>query len=63
MTKRPFALITFAFAAFAGINTGPEIGAKMPDFQALDQDGKARTLTSLLGPKGAIVVVYRSADW
>ena len=63
MTKRPFALIAFGLAALAAIHTGPEVGAKMPDFQAVDQDGKSRTLTSLLGPKGAVIVVYRSADW
>lgn len=42
---------------------GPAIGAKMPDFELQDQDGKARTLRSLLGPKGAVILFYRSADW
>jgi hypothetical protein len=63
MTKRPLALAVFALAALAAIHTGPEIGSKMPDFQAVDQNGQLHTLTSLLGPKGAVLVVYRSADW
>ena len=42
---------------------GPAIGAKMPDFELQDQDGKAHSLQSLLGPKGAVILFYRSADW
>jgi hypothetical protein len=42
---------------------GPAQGSKMPDFELQDQDGKARNLQSLLGPKGALILFYRSADW
>ncbi len=35
----------------------------MPAFEAPDQNGKMHTLKSLLGPKGAVLVFYRSADW
>lgn len=42
---------------------GPAIGAKMPGFELQDQDGKAHSLQSLLGPKGAVILFYRSADW
>ncbi|MGD0438368.1 MAG: hypothetical protein ABSB86_18070 [Bryobacteraceae bacterium] len=42
---------------------GPAQGSKMPDFELQDQDGKARSLRSLLGPKGALILFYRSADW
>jgi peroxiredoxin len=35
----------------------------MPDFALRDQDGKSRTLQSVLGPKGAAIVFFRSADW
>jgi hypothetical protein len=42
---------------------GPPIGAKMPSFDLKDQDGKAHTLASLLGPKGAVILFFRSADW
>ena len=42
---------------------GPPIGSKMPAFRLHDQDGKQHSLASLLGPKGAVVVFFRSADW
>jgi AhpC/TSA family len=47
----------------AAIHTGPEVGAKFPDFEAADQNGRTHKLASLLGPKGAVLVIYRSADW
>lgn len=42
---------------------GPPVGSKMPAFELRDQDGKAHSLASLLGPKGAVIVFFRSADW
>ena len=42
---------------------GPQIGARVPDFTLLDQKGRPRTLASLMGPKGLMLVFYRSADW
>jgi hypothetical protein len=42
---------------------GPPIGSKMPGFKLSDQDGKTHTLASLLGPKGAVILFFRSADW
>ena len=42
---------------------GPPVGTKMPGFDLKDQDGKAHTLASLLGPKGAVILFFRSADW
>jgi peroxiredoxin len=42
---------------------GPATGSKMPGFELRDQDGKARSLQSLLGPKGALILFFRSADW
>jgi len=42
---------------------GPAIGSRMPEFALQDQDGAARSLKSLLGPKGAVILFYRSADW
>jgi peroxiredoxin len=35
----------------------------MPGFDLKDQDAKAHSLTSLLGPKGAVILFFRSADW
>ena len=38
-------------------------GQKAPDFSARDQSGKTQSLDSLRGPKGTILLFYRSADW
>jgi hypothetical protein len=45
------------------IRTGPEPGQPVPDFSLPDQGGKLRDLKSVMGPKGAVLVFYRSADW
>lgn len=42
---------------------GPQPGAIAPAFSLPDQDGQVHTLQSLLGPKGALLVFSRSADW
>ena len=42
---------------------GPQVGQVVPDFNLPDQHGTKRTLRSIMGPKGAMVVFYRSADW
>ena len=46
-----------------GFTTGPEIGARVPDFTLPDQDGRPRALGDLKGPGGLLLVFYRSADW
>jgi hypothetical protein len=42
---------------------GPQVGTRVPDFSLLDQKGQSRTLASLMGPKGLMLVFFRSADW
>jgi hypothetical protein len=42
---------------------GPAVGSRVPDFTAVDQDGRSRSLHSLMGPKGLMLVFFRSADW
>ena len=42
---------------------GPQVGTTVPDFSLTDQRGKRQTLQSVMGPKGAMIVFYRSADW
>jgi len=42
---------------------GPQVGERVPDFSLQDQNGETRTLQSIMGPKGAMLVFVRSADW
>jgi cytochrome oxidase Cu insertion factor (SCO1/SenC/PrrC family) len=42
---------------------GPRVGDALPEFSLRDQDGHMRTLKSLLGSSGAVIVFFRSADW
>jgi peroxiredoxin len=42
---------------------GPQVGARVPDFTLSDQNGQQRSLKSLTGPKGLMLVFSRSADW
>jgi hypothetical protein len=50
-------------AAAAAIPSGPAVGQPVPDFRLQDQNGQFQTLRSILGPKGALLVFFRSADW
>ena len=45
------------------IHTGPEVGQKIPAFEAADQNGKLQTLETLRGAKGLVLLFIRSADW
>ncbi len=45
------------------IKTGPDVGQQVPAFSAKDQEGRNQTLKSIMGPKGAMLVFFRSADW
>jgi len=45
------------------IKIGPAVGNKVPDFSAQDQEGRRQTLKSVSGPKGTMLVFFRSADW
>ena len=42
---------------------GPQVGERVPDFTLPDQRGRSTSLESILGPNGAILMFYRSADW
>ena len=42
---------------------GPQVGQRVPDLSLKDQTGKVQTLQSIMGPKGAMLVFLRSADW
>jgi hypothetical protein len=41
----------------------PQVGQRAPDFGLKDQHGKLWTRQSIMGPKGAMLVFIRSADW
>jgi cytochrome oxidase Cu insertion factor (SCO1/SenC/PrrC family) len=42
---------------------GPQVGEQVPDFALPDQNGKEWTRDSIMGPNGAMLVFFRSADW
>ncbi|HYL75489.1 MAG TPA: hypothetical protein VEU96_14850 [Bryobacteraceae bacterium] len=42
---------------------GPAVGSRMPAFELPDQDSAQRNLGNVMGPKGALILFYRSADW
>ena len=50
-------------AGSRGMVSGPEIGERIPDFSAYDQNGNLVSLDDVMGPNGAMVVFHRSADW
>ncbi len=56
-------LFSLAAGTLFAAERGPAIGGKMPSFELRDQDGQPHTLKSLLGPKGAVILFFRSADW
>jgi hypothetical protein len=66
-TMRRFAFtlaLLFSATLLAQITgVGPKVGETVPDFSLVDQAGTTRTLKSILGPNGAILVFFRSADW
>ena len=42
---------------------GPQVGQLVPDFSLKDQNGKTWTRKSIMGPRGGMLVFFRSADW
>jgi len=57
-------VVAGAFVQTVDVATlGPQVGQRAPDFRLIDQHGRPQTLASVAGPKGTMVVFYRSADW
>ena len=63
-------LLGFSMSAIAqSISTidvdslGPQVGEYVPNFNLPDQNGQVKTLDSILGPNGAMLLFHRSADW
>ncbi len=42
---------------------GPQVGDTVPEFNLPDQSGQMRTLESIQGSNGAMLLFHRSADW
>lgn len=56
--------LTLGLAAHADAPFGPKVGTQAADIGARqDQSGKLRRLSELAGPKGVVLVFYRSAGW
>ncbi|HVA68493.1 MAG TPA: hypothetical protein VNF45_04215 [Candidatus Binataceae bacterium] len=55
--------VEFVEAQNDGFRTGPDVGAKVPDFTLPDQSGQNRSLHDLIGPNGLLLLFSRSADW
>lgn len=45
------------------MSIGLEVGQKAPAFSLRDQLGRVQTLDTLKGPKGTVLLFFRSADW
>ncbi|MEX2273036.1 MAG: hypothetical protein WD690_16295 [Vicinamibacterales bacterium] len=59
-----FASLAVLAVAQVDVNRlGPAVGAAAPAFSLVDQHGRTRTLASVAGPKGTMLVFFRSADW
>ena len=63
--RRGWWLFLLSVTALHGQNTrtGPAIGQPVPEFSLQDQSGRTQTLKSVNGPKGTMLVFFRSADW
>jgi hypothetical protein len=45
------------------MSIGLAVGQKAPAFSVRDQFGRLQTLDTLKGPKGTVLLFFRSADW
>ena len=44
-------------------NFGPAVGVTVPAISAPDETGTTRTLASLAGENGTVLLITRAADW
>ena len=63
--RKSWWLFTLSATALYAQNakTGPAVGQPVLDFSLQDQSGRMQTLKSVSGPKGTMLVFFRSADW
>jgi hypothetical protein len=57
------ALISAQSAAVDVSKIGPKLGAVAPAFSGTDQNGASQSLKTVAGPRGTMLVFFRSADW
>ena len=60
---RTLALMTAIAIADPAFAAMPDAGDKAPPIKAMDSAGKPQTLRSLAGPKGTVLLFFRSAEW
>ena len=60
---RVWALVVIMASLSFAQTVGPQLGERIPDFQAVDQHGRSETFESLTGKNGLLLLFYRSADW
>lgn len=67
MNRRIILLTAIAMIAgplqAASIKVGPAVGTKAPAITAASIDGKPATMAKMAGPKGLVLVFFRSAEW
>jgi sulfoxide reductase heme-binding subunit YedZ len=56
-------LASSVLAQNAAFDVGIKVGQRIPSFKLSDQNGSLRDFTSVKGPKGAVLLFFRSADW
>jgi hypothetical protein len=54
---------TIQITSFELLSIGLAVGQKAPAFSVHDQFGHLQTLDTLKGPKGTVLLFFRSADW
>jgi cytochrome oxidase Cu insertion factor (SCO1/SenC/PrrC family) len=47
----------------AAVDRALAVGTTAPAFTSVDQDGRERSLDSLCGRDGVVLLFFRSADW
>lgn len=57
------AIATLAAAPVLAQIPGPAIGSTAPKLEAVSSEGKAVGLADVAGPKGTVLVFFRSAKW
>lgn len=45
------------------LTTGPDVGERIPAISAVDQHRQRRDFDDIVGPNGAMILFFRSADW